>query len=53
MNSSMIRGKSLRELNTLKVLKDALDQKRAEIRLGGKDANSWIEIGEQRARRRD
>ena len=27
--------------------------KRAEIRLGGKDANSWIEIGAQRARRRD
>jgi hypothetical protein len=52
-DSSMIRGKSLRELNTLKVLKDALDRKRAEIRLGGKDANSSIEIGEQRARRRD
>jgi glycosyltransferase involved in cell wall biosynthesis len=52
-DSSLFRGKSLRELNTLKVLKDALDRKRAENRLGGKDANSSIEIGEQRARRRD
>ena len=51
--SSMIRGKSLRELNSLKVLKDALDRKRAEILSGGKDASSSIEIGKQRARRRD
>ena len=51
--SSMIRGKSLRELNSLKVLKDALDRKRAEILSGGKDVSSSIEIGKQRARRRD
>ena len=51
--SSMIRGKSLRELNSLKVLKDALDRKRAEILSGGKDVSSSIEIGKQRARRSD
>jgi glycosyltransferase involved in cell wall biosynthesis len=51
--SSMICGKSLRELNSLKVLKDALDRKRAEILSGGKDVSSSIEIGKQRARRRD
>jgi len=49
----MIRGKSLRELNSLKVLKDALDRKRAEILSGGKDVSSSIEIGKQRARRSD
>ena len=34
--ASMIRGTSLLELNTLKVLKNALDRERAEIRLRGK-----------------
>jgi hypothetical protein len=52
-DASMLRGKSLRELNTLKVLKDALDRERAEIRLGGKDTEAATDIGARRARRRD
>ena len=36
-DARMIRGKSLRELNALMVLKNALDRERAEIRLRGKD----------------
>jgi glycosyltransferase involved in cell wall biosynthesis len=52
-DASMIRGKSLRELNTLKVLKDALDRERAEIRLQANDTDASTNIGERRARPRD
>jgi hypothetical protein len=52
-DASMVRGKSLRELNTLKVLKGALDRERAEIRLQAKDSNAATDIGERRARLRE
>jgi glycosyltransferase involved in cell wall biosynthesis len=52
-DSSIVRGKSLRDLNTLKVLKDALDRKRAQIGSVGKGDDSLIEASEQGARRHD